>query len=393
MILGLIAVTMTAGAWDLKVVDTGKLYGTVTFAVGGAETTTADEGQTVTVKVTPNDGFVLKTIGAKAYTSIDMGRAASVDVLDDITLTKSEENVYTFIMPRASVKVSADCEVKIPDEASSDGVMLNMSLVEGVMPSTDSEGVTHYTVKVDSVTIPVTTTLTEITVTVPATNTTGKSSFAIAEIGPLAFMASMAGNTKTKVTRVVLPETTSLLKIAEGAMKPDGQAIAVQTPLALLDDYALATPLKENFEAGKVSAIVEAPNRYWTFSCGVDVKVPEGILVYGAYNKDVIRLIPIEEVRTSGVVKANNGVVMACQNGKGGDDYELVVVPGRQKSGTTPSTTDADSYEENVMAPVIEAHHYESSEILILKDGELHTIASSTTDKVPACKAVYSFSK
>ena len=196
-----------------------------------------------------------------------------------------------------------------------------------------------------------------------------------------------------KVTKVILPDTEEALTVEDGAMKPDGKPIDVQTPLALLDDYALMNAMKENYEANKVTAKATAPARFWTFSSGVDVLVPEGVTVYRAFNDNGnIRILPIEEANASGIIKANNGVLLSCDEMKGGKAYEFVANPSGPKSGTTPATTDACSYEGNSMVPVIEAKNYASGQYLILKNNEFHTIANNNS-KVPACKAVFDINK
>ncbi len=407
MILALMAVTMTAGAWNLKVVDSDKMKGSVTFEVGGTAVTTADEGKTVTIKVTPNDGFVVKTIGAKAYTSGGMGRSAGVDVLDDIALTKTKENIYTFTMPRASVKVSVTLEIKIviPAEESSaaggeakimDNVKLGMSMIEGA-EETKPDGTKVIPVVVSGVDFSATVSsseLKEITLEIGNTQKVGNTEFVVKKIAKGAFETAEGSD---KVVSKVVLKGDKVLEIEEGAMKTKSKGLLdIETELALLDDYAVVIALKENFEAIKISAIAKAPNLFWTFSCGVDVQVPDGVTVNGAYNREgAIRVLPIDEVNSSKIIKANNGVIMACKSGKGGGTYRMVASPTGPKSGEklAETKTDANSYADNCMAPNTQAANYATNEILILKDNEFHTIASSTTDKVPACKAVYSYFK
>ena len=85
-------------------------------------------------------------------------------------------------------------------------------------------------------------------------------------------------------------------------------------------------------------------------------------------------------------------MLLACDNGVGGNAYEIVANPGGQESGTVPATTDADSYAGNAMTPVIKAANFAASECYILKDNVFHTIAGNAS-KVPACKAVFSVAK
>ena len=150
--------------------------------------------------------------------------------------------------------------------------------------------------------------------------------------------------------------------------------------------------MKENYEAKKVTAKATAPDRFWTFSSGVDVLVPEGVTVYRAFNDNGnIRILPIEMANASGIILANNGVLLSCDEMKGGKAYEFVANPGNQQSGTTPATTDACSYEGNSMVPTIVGTNYPTGRYYILKNNEFHTM--SANGKVPACKAVFDTNK
>ena len=171
-------------------------------------------------------------------------------------------------------------------------------------------------------------------------------------------------------------------------MSPDGAPIEVQTPLALLDDYALMQSLKDNFEGKLITATAKAPQRFWTFSSGVDVLVPEGVTVYRAFMQDdAIRTLPIEMANASGIILANNGVILSCNSMTGGADYTFVANPGNQQSGTTPAMTDACSYEGNSMVPTIVGTNYPEERYLMMKNNEFHTM--SAIGQVPACKAVF----
>ena len=262
-----------------------------------------------------------------------------------------------------------------------------------VNPETGQEEpveVTVIPIVLESINIPETAETEEITVTVPNEIVNGNVVYKVTEIKEDAFKTT---DGTTKVTKVILPETEEPLKVEEGAMKPDGEPVDVVTPLSMLDDYALMYAMKENFEAKKISAIVTVPNRYWTFSSGVDCILPEGITVYIVMlDNGVIRIIPLEEEQLiladgSRGIKANNGVLIACNNGKGGNAFEMVANPGNQKSGSVPATTNAKSYLGNCLLPTIEATNYEAGKILILKDNKFHSIKQSLS-KVKPCKAV-----
>jgi hypothetical protein len=157
--------------------------------------------------------------------------------------------------------------------------------------------------------------------------------------------------------------------------------------------------LKDNYENLKISATVTPTHKFWTFSSGVDCVMPEGVTAYTVYMDDNMqpRIVVIEEDNLKLAdgrrgIKANNGVLVACNNGEGGNAYEIVASPGNQKSGAEPATTDAKSYANNQLEPVIESKNYPAGEYLILKDNKFHSIAANGS-KVSACKAVLRIKK
>lgn len=255
--------------------------------------------------------------------------------------------------------------------------------------------VTVIPIVLESINIPAGAETTEITVTVPNEIIDGNVVYKVTEIKADAFKKKEGDN--TVVTKVILPETDEPLKIEEDALKPDGNLLDIEAPLALLDDYALQESLKENFEAKKISATVTAPNKYWTFSSGVDCLLPEGVTAYIAEwdaEAKMPRIIALseDELKLSGGqrgIKANNGVLLASE--KGGE-YEIVACPGNQESGSAVATTDANSYKGNCLTPVIVSKNYPAGKTLILKDNEFHTIKSNLSEVKP-CKAVFSLEK
>ena len=125
----------------------------------------------------------------------------------------------------------------------------------------------------------------------------------------------------------------------------------------------------------------------------MDVQVPEGVTVYRAFTDGgTIRILPIDEANESKVIKANNGVLLSCNSMAGGETYKFVANPSGPKSGTPVATTDANSYGNNNMEPVIESKNYASGQYLIVKNNEFHTIANNNS-MVPACKAVFNKNK
>ena len=400
-ILALALAAMTASA---KVAESYKLTvgksekGTVMFLVNGSEVDAAAEGTTVTMEITPEGGYVVKEVTNSLYTDWNSARAAStIDITTSVEMKKVSDNRYTFTMPRACVEVNVEYDIEIPtpaedkkdEEKEVTDVKMDMQPAEGEAPTTDpTTGITTIPVDITGVEVPQTAPQ-EIVIEVAASTQVGNNVFVVREIKADAFKTN---DENVKVTKVILPDTEAPLTVEAGAMKPNGAPIDVQTPLALLDDYALMNTMKENYEAKKVTAKATAPARFWTFSSGVDVKVPEGVTVYRAFTQDGdIRILPIDEANQSKIIKANNGVLLSCDELKGGKAYEFVANPSGPKSGTKPATTDAKSYEGNSMVPVIEAKNYATGQYLIMKDNQFHTI--SANGKVPACKAVFDINK
>lgn len=241
------------------------------------------------------------------------------------------------------------------------------------------------TIVIDNITIPETAKNEPLTIYIPAE----VNGFKVVGIAP-----GVLGNTEN-VTDVYMPDTEEPIVVGEGTLPGTAN---IHSPLELLDDYALMASLQQNYENLKISAIVTPENKFWTFSSGVDCVLPEGVSAYTVYmDGNTPRIVIIEEDKLKLVdgrrgIKANNGVLIACNNGKGGNAYEIVASPGNQKSGVTPATTDAKNYEGNQLEPVIEAKNYAAGEYLVLKDNKFHTIAANAS-KVKACKAVLRIKK
>ena len=398
-ILALALAAMTASAkagFDLTVGKSEK--GKIAFLVNGSEVNTAPEGAAVTMEITPQGGYVVKEVTNSLYTDWNGARAQGIDITTSVEMKKVTDNVYTFTMPRANVEVNVTYDIEIPtpaedkkDEEEVTDVKMDMQPTEGEAPTTDpTTGITTIPVDITGTTVPENAPQ-EIVVEVAASTQVGNNVFEVREIKADAFKTN---DENVKVTKVILPDTgEEPLTVEAGAMKPDGAPIDVETPLALLDDYALMNTMKENYEANKVTAKATAPERFWTFSSGVDVVVPEGVTVYRAFAENGnIRILPIDEANQSKIIKANNGVLLSCDDMTGGKAYEFVANPSGPKSGTKPATTDANSYEGNSMVPTIVSKTYEPADrYLMLKNNEFHTM--SANGKVPACKAVFDTNK
>ena len=126
------------------------------------------------------------------------------------------------------------------------------------------------------------------------------------------------------------------------------------------------------------SIVVTAKNKYWTFSCDQDVKVPEGVKVYTCQlnskgTKAIITELSATEL--GGVIKANNGVLLSSDPG----DYTFVFSP--------ETTSQAKTYENNALVAVVKPTHLSPNDYYVLKDNEFHVILDDETE-VPANKAV-----
>jgi hypothetical protein len=105
--------------YTFSVADCDYGTGTIKFFIDGKEVKgayQADEGKTVTMTITPDEGWIVDATSVKAesYTTWDAagarrrsGAPANITILGDVTLTKSTtaENTWTFTMPAASVLV------------------------------------------------------------------------------------------------------------------------------------------------------------------------------------------------------------------------------------------------------------------------------------------------
>ena len=407
LVLALVAMTASAKVDGYKLTVGTSEKGQLTFKVGDQTVTTAEGGKTVTVVAKPNDGYAASVVTAKAYTEWGQlkgrTRTGSIDLISDIEVTKTGINTFEFTMPEANVEVSAEYEYSAPvpaeedkvDGKELDNVTVKMEIVDGTTPEV-IDGVTHIKMVITGVEVPASGSLEEITLTIPSiiTSADGSIVFEVTLITKDALKTPEGSN--TVVTKVVLPETEKPIPIEDGAfVQPSGKPVDVMVPLSMLDDYALMPALKKNFEAEKISALVTAPNEYWTFSSGVDVELPVGINAYTCYipNGVEVKIIQIPEtlLKVDGkrVILANNGVLIGCVKEKGGDTYEVKAKPGHQLSGSTiDATTDAKSYgKDNWLVPVIKNKNYSAEEYLVLKDNEFHLMEVNDSE-TPACKAL-----
>lgn len=385
-LLMLVALIATTGAWagttsyDISVgtCDNGKLA----FTVGGAEVSAAAEGQTVTITAKPDDVYYLESLAASAYTSWEgaLARTRSgsenISVNKDIALTKVDNNTYTFVMPAAKVIVNAVFKQGFKVEVENSGNGEPLSDVFVAISDIDN---TAKTVVISNLIVPTAADGKPLAVHIPAQ---------LGEYTVIGVAADVfAGQ---NVTDVYLPETEKPIAIADNSIPA---AAKVHVPLALLDDYALTAALKGNFEAGKIVAATTPVNKFWTFSSGVDIILPAGVKAHTCIIPNGVEVqiieIPEEQLLINGkrVLKANNGVLIANDNEKGGNTYEIVANPGNQISGRKPATSSLNSYGDNLLEAVVESRHYAAGEYCVLVDNEFHPILDNAS-MVPACKAV-----
>ena len=108
-----------AASYALTVAESDDSHGSIAFTVGGQSVGTAAAGATVTVTVTPEKGWVLKTLTAETYMTGGEMRTRTrgigdnpptVSILGDVTLTPVEgnPNQFTMTMPSANVRFLAD---------------------------------------------------------------------------------------------------------------------------------------------------------------------------------------------------------------------------------------------------------------------------------------------
>jgi hypothetical protein len=161
--------------------------------------------------------------------------------------------------------------------------------------------------------------------------------------------------------------------VADNALETaDGMAV-VHAPLQLLDNYAQLLPAHVSNKK-VVSDVTQTAKRFWSFSCGVNVELPEGLTanIVLANTETQVTSDPIK----GNVVKANNGVLLEGQQGV---EYTLTA---------KAATGIGNDYEGNLLEPVIEKKHYGYGQgYSILKEGKFYAIANDAAE-IPSCKAV-----
>ena len=115
MILALVMATMTASAVAGYNLTVGKCeHGSITFKVNGTAVTSAVEGQTVTVELTPETGWTEEILTGRWYAAVAAGKAVgnaeTIDMLEyfEPTPVEGKENTYTFTMQRANAEINVE---------------------------------------------------------------------------------------------------------------------------------------------------------------------------------------------------------------------------------------------------------------------------------------------
>lgn len=218
-------------------------------------------------------------------------------------------------------------------------------------------------------------------VAIPSEVTIDGETYKVTEIADNTF----AG--KTDVSDIYLPTTDKPLTLGKDALKiNDNQVATVHSPMPLLAEYALNDQLQQQVSVGKLKATVKAPNKYWTFSCGIDVIVPDKIKVYKCVVKDdkvIITMIDEDDllIDNKRIILANNGVLVACPDDDTVNAYDIIANP--KDGDIIDPNKNAKSYGENLLEPVIERTSYKSDEkftYYVLKDNEFHPILNNGTE-------------
>jgi len=371
--------------------------GTVAYASSDEQVATVDETGKVTIVGAGETTITATVTDGKNYTYAT--KTASYKLAVEVEPTPEPEPVEP-----AGPTIDVDATNAENGSQEVNNVKMEMAIDESrettqteiivVNPETGAEEkrtVTMVPIILEKIVIPAQTDATatdkkELTVTIPGSQLSadGQTLYVVTGIKKDALKSN---EPTAVVTGVILPELAMPLDIEEGALKTDdGGSMRVISPLALLDDYAVMPVLQDNLKDGKLEALVEAPARYWTLSCGVDVQVPEGVKVYKCCLSDDGKRVVTKQLSKEvlgGIIKANNGVMIL---GEKGNTY--TVVAQYNQGITKVATTDAKSYgEDNLLTPVIEALHFEAGQVLVLKDDQWHPIKADEK-LTPACKAV-----
>ena len=214
----------------------------------------------------------------------------------------------------------------------------------------------------------------------------------------IAMDAYIASGRKAPVTVIKFAGAEDKVELEDNALTqiPPGTSSSiyyagVESTVSLLSDYALDPVIEDNYKVGFVKGIATPPNKYWTFSSGVDVFIPDNVKVYTCQivngEADINEITDDLIVDEKRVIKRNNGVLVACPDNAESNAYELVAKYNADLVGTTPATDNANDYPNNSLVPVIKKAHYNPGEYYMLYHGKWVVLAGDDA-KVPAGKAL-----
>ena len=370
-----------------------------------ANVSEASEGQRVTLTVFPAEGYRLSGIylllepisPPENSESGTLTRYALPAIGGSVDAIPTTENTYSFLMPAHDVEISGRfCKVLAVEGinvTTANNAQLLEEKAEVVVTVCDEarREVTLEQIRLQNVL------QNGVTVHIPPSVKDAEgNAYNITAISPYAFLG------QENVSDVWLPDTEQALVIGKNAFlleipsESNRRMPTLHVPLSLLDDYALMRTLEDLYEESRIHSSVEVPNRYWTFSCGVDVYVPEEVVFYtlsecNGYEVKITRQDSMSNKRSGKnvrVIKANNGVLL---DGMRARKYEIIACPSDDRpSGMIPPLHNAMSYEGiNLLEPVVEARHFDSGEYYVLSHNEFRPIfQEEDSAKVPACKAV-----
>ena len=347
--------------------------GSISYATGSVEKSYGDD--VFTNELTKvGDGAVTYATYPAGVATIDADGQVTIVGTGTTTITATVTNGtnYTYATTTAEYTLTVKPMTVEVEDANGETVKTDIN-----MDITDEE---QKEVKITDISIPESETESTV-VAIPATITIAGNEYSVTEIANDLF----AG--KTDVTDIYLPETEKPIVLGENALRiSDTQVATVHAPLALLDDYSMDNGLQQTLEASKLLATVTPPFQYWTLSCGIDVKVPEGVKVFKcSLNSDGTGVVitQISDDVLGGIIKANNGVLIGSTAGNAYD-----IVASKNPEITTIAYGDVKSYgSDNLLEPVIQSKNYDAANYYVLFNNEFREILANDS-KVPACKAV-----
>ena len=377
-------------SWKISVAT--MQHGTVTV-----NRKTAAEGTTVTLTASPEDEYQLisASLQVEKTTTDGNGDTPTIPVSTAsrrapvvgqfVSVQNIDSQTFTFVMPASDVLVTAEFAMD-----NTFDVDVEAETVAGAETPAEITVVPDYEA--------MTFTVTDVT--------TGEGATPAAEVhlpatvqnadGYQLTINGVAAETffgQTTITDIYLPDTEEMINLADGCFTIDNETgeahhvPSIHTPLVLLDDYAVHPALSENYQLSKVKATATAKHRFWTFSCGVDVELPDEVRPYIVTAKGSgIDYTPLETTR----ILANNGVLLLCPDNEGHAYDVTAIASANHPTGSVIATDNAQSYPGNLLEPVIEKHHYLASRnYYVLVNNRFCAVQFEDAEaRTPACKAV-----